>query len=223
LRWRTANRRRKLVYILAALNPCIRLICQTPKAKKVEVELDWSPYDTVDLMRPLMQSILNGPRKPVEPFVWNHKNDAIPRADHMSEMKFVPTSFGVVPPPFPERCPPLRRIVGFDMAMRDGVEVSAMVTGTVKDGVVHLDAKTFDLVPIKGVIVADEFHGTLSICPPPGEEEGAVCRRDGCTGVIELKNTSGEACQCWRSAPCWPCMSTVPACPACGWESEPPE
>lgn len=52
-----------------------------------------------------------------------------------------------------------------------------------------------------------------------GRAEGQICRRDGCTGLIELRpdESEGGGCSCFRSPPCGYCTSTMPECPACGW------
>lgn len=52
-----------------------------------------------------------------------------------------------------------------------------------------------------------------------GREEGDICRRDGCAGLIELipDNSEGGGCSCFRAPPCGYCTSTMPECPACGW------
>ena len=56
-----------------------------------------------------------------------------------------------------------------------------------------------------------------------GTEEGDVCKRSGCLGVIELlPNTSEDGgCSCHISPPCAFCVSTMPECSECGWREEP--
>jgi len=50
-----------------------------------------------------------------------------------------------------------------------------------------------------------------------GHEEGDVCGRDGCEGVIEF--TKSENCSCHISPPCHSCTSVKLHCPDCGWEA----
>lgn len=53
---------------------------------------------------------------------------------------------------------------------------------------------------------------------PIGFEEGEICGRDGCDGVIKLQKT--DNCSCHLNAPCAPCMSREFHCPDCGWVAE---
>lgn len=50
-----------------------------------------------------------------------------------------------------------------------------------------------------------------------GTEEGALCRRDGCCGRIELSKP--ENCSCHISPPCWDCENLHLECADCGWDS----
>lgn len=50
-----------------------------------------------------------------------------------------------------------------------------------------------------------------------GEEEGQVCWRDGCQGVIARH--PGEGCSCHISPPCSDCVEPREFCPTCGWEA----
>jgi len=57
-----------------------------------------------------------------------------------------------------------------------------------------------------------------------GTEEGQVCGRDGCTGVIELLPEGDGGCSCHISPPCGFCLSSMPECPECHWrEGDEPE
>ena len=49
-----------------------------------------------------------------------------------------------------------------------------------------------------------------------GTEEGEVCNRDNCKGVI--KYTKPENCSCHINPPCYSCISTYLHCPECFWE-----
>ena len=51
-----------------------------------------------------------------------------------------------------------------------------------------------------------------------GFEEGAICHRNGCDGVIEFQKS--ENCSCHISPPCYSCTSVRLHCPGCGWEAE---
>jgi len=51
-----------------------------------------------------------------------------------------------------------------------------------------------------------------------GFEEGDVCGRDGCEGVIKLQPS--EDCSCHLSAPCHFCTSRQYHCPECDWLAE---
>jgi hypothetical protein len=52
-----------------------------------------------------------------------------------------------------------------------------------------------------------------------GMEDGNMCNRNGCTGIIELSKP--ENCSCHLGgAPCSACMSTYFYCPKCGWEED---
>lgn len=48
-----------------------------------------------------------------------------------------------------------------------------------------------------------------------GYEEGAVCGRDGCDGVIAQREV--ENCSCHLHPPCHNCMEDRTYCPVCGW------
>lgn len=55
-----------------------------------------------------------------------------------------------------------------------------------------------------------------------GFEEGAICRRDGCQGVIEIEPV--ENCSCHISPPCSACTAPRAFCPECDWhERDEPE
>lgn len=94
-------------------------------------------------------------------------------------------------------------------------------------------------VEVPGSIVPDHYHGGFSIVDPRsyipadftvtgtltvhGVDEGDVCGRNGCDGVLVMKHQFTEGgCSCFRAAPCGYCMSEVPECPTCGWVSELP-
>lgn len=51
-----------------------------------------------------------------------------------------------------------------------------------------------------------------------GDEEGAVCGRNGCKGIIELRPHKG--CYCHISPPCGACTTPREHCPDCGWSAE---
>lgn len=51
-----------------------------------------------------------------------------------------------------------------------------------------------------------------------GSEEGSVCGRNGCEGVIAYQKS--ENCSCHISPPCSSCMSVRLHCPECDWEAE---
>lgn len=51
-----------------------------------------------------------------------------------------------------------------------------------------------------------------------GHEEGEVCGRNGCQGVIEFEPHPGN-CSCHISPPCSACTSVDLCCPECGWEA----
>lgn len=58
---------------------------------------------------------------------------------------------------------------------------------------------------------------------PVGVEEGELCLRDRCLGVMELRPRFDlGGCQCWRAAPCSSCMSVVPECTECGFRVDEP-
>lgn len=48
-----------------------------------------------------------------------------------------------------------------------------------------------------------------------GTEEGDLCDRKGCHGVLEYPLV--ENCSCHISSPCYPCTDNRLACMACGW------
>lgn len=48
-----------------------------------------------------------------------------------------------------------------------------------------------------------------------GYEEGEVCGRNGCKGVIHLPKVEG--CTCFKNAQCGACTSNYFTCPVCGW------
>jgi hypothetical protein len=51
-----------------------------------------------------------------------------------------------------------------------------------------------------------------------GDEEGAVCWRNGCQGVIALADVEG--CSCHISPPCGPCTTPREFCPVCEWRAK---
>lgn len=51
-----------------------------------------------------------------------------------------------------------------------------------------------------------------------GCEEGDVCGRQGCEGVIEFQKP--ENCSCHLGAPCHSCTSVHLHCPECNWEAQ---
>ena len=51
-----------------------------------------------------------------------------------------------------------------------------------------------------------------------GTEEGDVCGRDGCDGVMDWK--PAENCSCHVSPPCSACVDAPLWCPECGFEVE---
>lgn len=51
-----------------------------------------------------------------------------------------------------------------------------------------------------------------------GCEEGDVCGREGCEGVIKLQKS--QNCSCHLSAPCSSCMDVRLFCPDCDWVDE---
>lgn len=53
-----------------------------------------------------------------------------------------------------------------------------------------------------------------------GEDEGDLCRRDGCCGRIVLGYPSEGGCRCHINPPCNWCMSSFFRCPECDWTSE---
>jgi len=53
-----------------------------------------------------------------------------------------------------------------------------------------------------------------------GTEEGELCRRDGCAGIIGFQPV--KDCSCHISPPCEPCVSNPLRCPMCGWEAVKP-
>ena len=56
-----------------------------------------------------------------------------------------------------------------------------------------------------------------SVDAPCGWQEGDLCMRDLCLGVLELRRDYDlGGCTCWQHAPCSSCLSHVPECPECG-------
>lgn len=49
-----------------------------------------------------------------------------------------------------------------------------------------------------------------------GYDEGSVCNRRGCQGVIEIHPS--ENCSCHIAPPCGSCTAPRNFCPKCGWE-----
>jgi hypothetical protein len=50
----------------------------------------------------------------------------------------------------------------------------------------------------------------------PGTEEGEVCGRGGCRGIMAFPRPRN--CSCHVMAPCPECGGLRPVCPECGWE-----
>lgn len=57
--------------------------------------------------------------------------------------------------------------------------------------------------------------GCQFIAGPVGDEEGEVCNRDGCPGVLEFEKP--ENCSCHISPPCSSCTDVRLRCPECFW------
>lgn len=51
-----------------------------------------------------------------------------------------------------------------------------------------------------------------------GYEEGEVCGRDGCDGIIEEHDIDG-GCSCHINPPCSYCTTPKEFYPVCGWEA----
>lgn len=51
-----------------------------------------------------------------------------------------------------------------------------------------------------------------------GYEEGEVCNRGGCGGII-AESKEGD-CSCHINPPCSACVNTHYYCPECGWDEE---
>lgn len=51
-----------------------------------------------------------------------------------------------------------------------------------------------------------------------GKEEGAICWRDGCHGVIAEKRVEG--CSCHINPPCGACTDPREYCPECDWRAK---
>lgn len=51
-----------------------------------------------------------------------------------------------------------------------------------------------------------------------GYEEGAICGRDGCKGVISMHPP--ENCWCHIDAPCGACTAPRGYCPVCDWQEK---
>ena len=51
-----------------------------------------------------------------------------------------------------------------------------------------------------------------------GLEEGSICNREGCEGVISFKPI--ENCACHTNPPCYACENGVLECPECGISEE---
>lgn len=49
-----------------------------------------------------------------------------------------------------------------------------------------------------------------------GYEEGDICNRDGCQGIIE-QESADRSCYCHISPPCSVCVDDRHFCPECGW------
>ncbi len=54
--------------------------------------------------------------------------------------------------------------------------------------------------------------------PKEGNEEGDICNRDGCIGIMAYPKS--ENCSCHISAPCSECTNKVLTCQVCGAEAE---
>jgi hypothetical protein len=53
------------------------------------------------------------------------------------------------------------------------------------------------------------------LLPEPGYEEGSMCCRSGCAGVISQRDPEG--CSCHINPPCGSCTEPREWCPECGW------
>lgn len=48
-----------------------------------------------------------------------------------------------------------------------------------------------------------------------GNEEGEICRRRGCAGILAYPRV--ENCSCHISPPCTACVENAVRCPECDW------
>jgi hypothetical protein len=64
-------------------------------------------------------------------------------------------------------------------------------------------------------LVTDYLIKENKTCTKPGQEEGEVCGRNGCTAIIEISLC--EDCSCHIRAPCSSCISMHLFCPECDW------
>lgn len=51
-----------------------------------------------------------------------------------------------------------------------------------------------------------------------GYEEGSVCNRDGCAGIIAIHKS--ENCSCHIAPPCGSCTAPRGYCPECDWQEK---
>lgn len=51
-----------------------------------------------------------------------------------------------------------------------------------------------------------------------GQEEGAVCWRNGCQGIIAV--VASENCSCHIAPPCGSCTTPREHCPVCDWRAQ---
>lgn len=69
--------------------------------------------------------------------------------------------------------------------------------------------------PLDGnMIAADQHYEGHQV----GDDEGAICNRDGCDGRMEWKPV--ENCSCHINPPCPQCENQSLWCPECGEELE---
>lgn len=74
----------------------------------------------------------------------------------------------------------------------------------------------------KTVAERQEFVDACNLWKPEkvklGLEEGEVCNREGCSGVIANLHDDGSCCCHATNPPCSWCTSSHYACPVCGWD-----
>lgn len=89
------------------------------------------------------------------------------------------------------------------------------------DGMEHWEAREYLDFNSIGAYVGELTPIWLYFDDDEGIEEGELCNRDSCMGLIKDAGKEGDGCSCHNGfPPCSYCTQQNQYCDVCGWEAE---